>query len=208
MTVGGLVSIHGLVPVEVAMSQNVHQDRVTRAKRMGWATALGFTLALIWLMAVPGGEAVRAKMTTPCDSSGTHGAYTSALCDNEAMAANAYLISPNGTYRFYLQDDGHTLIYDTTDEENWVVTCDLGWVEGASHFVFSATPGDSYGTANAAFYVNSGSQLLFGTAFGNFTGDFYMTLTNSGDLEWRDQGGSNLFLNLCDLNRPKAQPRP
>jgi hypothetical protein len=50
---------------------------------------------------------------------GDSGAYTDRLCAGERLNTSEYLISRNGRYRFYYQDDGHTLIYDTIDPNNW-----------------------------------------------------------------------------------------
>lgn len=82
-------------------------------KRLLTALALSTATAAIAI----GTQVPVVRAAGGCDNSG---AYTDTLCAGGHLNVNQYLISPNGRYRFFYQDDGHTLIYDTIDWTNWV----------------------------------------------------------------------------------------
>lgn len=73
-------------------------------------------LAIVMAALTPLVTPSTARAAGGCDASG---AGTDRLCAGAHLNVNQYLRSSNRRYRFYYQDDGHTLIYDTIDWNNW-----------------------------------------------------------------------------------------
>jgi hypothetical protein len=126
-------------------------------------------------------------------TSGSHGVYTSILCDGEFLVgAGAYLISPNGNVRSVLGSDGHvatgdfsvdppTHLYDLyagsagAAHRMMVNQTQISGVEGG--FFYNST--DTY--LGVYFYVDNGSGIVYyklhddGCVWGHFSDDSFDT---------------------------------
>jgi len=143
-------------------------------RRLLGALVLSMATAGIAILTQP--QAARAA--GGCDNSGP---YTDTLCAGGHLNVNQYLISPSGRYRFFYQDDGHTLIYDTIDWSNWY----------PSSSIFPPHPDASY--------------LLYGVDASGGTTEVTLWSFNQSNgsalpyyLYWADAPGSGHYLKLED----------
>jgi hypothetical protein len=73
-----------------------------------------------------------------CPSS--HGVFTSSLCNQESLVGDgAYLISPDGLHRLFMQGDGHIVSYDTTTNPPTPLFVFYGGSVGFAHRLLAGT---------------------------------------------------------------------
>ena len=146
---------------------------------MGARFLRALSVAVITAVLAIVAESSTARAAGGCDISGPG---TDRLCSGGHLPANHYLISPNGRYRFYYQDDGHTLIYDTIDWNNWVHSTPLfSPHENAGYFMYGV---------NASGYADGEINLW------SFTPWHTSALPYS--LYWGDGVGSGHYMKLDD----------
>ncbi len=136
-----------------------------------------------------------ARQMGNCDTSG---AYTDRLCDGDHLDPGAYIYSPNGRYRLYYGGDGHALIYDTIDPDNWVNTCTLEPPHSdPGKFMYTESSGVS--GHPVGWVILDDYNVTVRHVLSNYTvnGQSYLQVSNSGLVEHYDDDGFINQLHSC-----------
>jgi len=162
-------------------------------------------LSIGLLAAVVGANAFALTAWARTDQcGGDHGAYTDRLCQGDALAPSAYIISANLRYRLYYTDIGSAVIFDTHNEydsqENWDAICVIrSSTDNPGHLVYH----DSY-YANQGFPFNytirdADDNIVQVTVANESTvyGNDALIMDDSGELLIFDDRGEIGTLEIC-----------
>jgi hypothetical protein len=156
--------------------------------------ALAF--AIILAAAAGIGRSPVARAAAVCDGS----AYDT-LCAGGHLNVYGYLSSPNGRYRFVYQPDGHTLIYDTQDWNNWDPSSPVFEPHpNPSYLMYGVGPGGRATTEISlwSFTSSGASALPYYISWGQAQNDsHYMRLENDGCLRAYQSDGSFIMTLWC-----------
>ena len=164
------------------------------ARRTLGALALAAVTAAVAALTQSG----TARAASGCDGSG---AGTDRLCAGEHLNVNQYLVSPNRRYRFYYQDDGHTLIYDTIDWSQWEPSVPIFDPHPYARYLLYGVNSSESATAEVNLWSMSGwqtSALPYYVYWGQAQGTgHYMKLEDDGCLRAYESDGSFLMNVWC-----------
>lgn len=142
-----------------------------------------------------------------CDVSGQ---YTDRLCERDHLVPGSYISSDNYQFRFYFQSDGHALVWDVSDYENWqfvdTVAFPYPWASPGAYFMYGATSADGAPGFFDTYRINWLQATYYwggpSTADGSYwtetpVGDHYVKLDNDGCLRIYDDNGLVAAMSTC-----------
>ena len=157
-------------------------------------SALAF--AIILAAAAGVGQPPVARANAVCD-----GSASDTLCAGGHLNVNGSLISANGRYRLVYQSDGHTLIYDTQDWNNWDPSSPIFEPHpNASYMMYGVgASGRATNEVTLWSFTSSGvSALPYYISWGHAQSDaHYMRLENDGCLRAYEADGSFIMTLWC-----------